>query len=99
MRDLRNYAIRLARSPSDIKRFKLPPFTPADVTVIRDTTICAAGAAAYGAGTHDPPRRVVVVRARSIYFVFDPREPLRGGEFEIWIVLDRHFHFLIGLAS
>jgi len=99
MRNLRNFALKFAKSPADRKLFKLPPFTPADVTVIRDTAVCAAAAAAYGAGTHDPPRRVVVVRAKSIYFVFDPLEPRRPGEFEIWMVLDRHFHELEGLAG
>lgn len=42
---------------------------------------------------------VVVVRAGPIYFVFDPLEPLRAGEFEIWMVLDRNFHELAGIAD
>ena len=99
MRDLRNEALRFAKSPNDRKLFKLPQFTPADVAVIQDTAICEAAAAVYGSGTHDPPRRVVVVRAGPVYFVFDPREPLRGGEFVTTLILDRHFHVVMGLAD
>ncbi len=98
-RNLRNHALHFAKSPSDRKLFKLPAFEPSDVAVVQDTAICEAAATAYGAGTRDPPRRVVVVRAGPVYFVFDPREPLRGGEFEITLVLDRHFHVIMGLAG
>jgi hypothetical protein len=99
MRNTRSVALHFAKSPSERKLFKLPEFTPADVAVIHDTAICERAAVAYGAGTHDPPRCVVVVRAGPIYFVFDPLEPLRAGEFEIWMVLDRHFHELAGIAD
>jgi hypothetical protein len=44
--NLRDYAIRLAKSPSDQRALKLPPFTRGDVKVIHDEAICEKAATA-----------------------------------------------------
>jgi hypothetical protein len=85
---------------SDAQRraFKLPPFSEADIAVVRDESICDRASRAYGR-PGDPPRRVIVLRMGPLYMVYDPHEPLYAGEFSFIDIFDLNWVHVFGLTT
>ena len=80
------YAVDLSR-PEGGQGFGLPRTDPTQVKLVTDESICERAGRHYGKPT-DPPRRVIVVRMDTIYMVYDPFEPERGGEWTAWSFFD-----------
>jgi hypothetical protein len=75
----------------------LPRYRREEVALVTDEAICRRAGRAYG-GPGSPPRKVIVIRLGGVgYLVFDPHEPLRAGEFQTTLIVDRRWRVLIGL--
>jgi hypothetical protein len=59
-----------------------------NVTIVADSTTCEAAGKHYGA-PDDPPRSVIVLESGMFYFVYDPDEPVRAGEWTVRKVFTR----------
>ena len=86
-------------SPEGRRTFRLPAgdTLPAPV-VVRDERVCERAGQAYG-GPGSPPRRVVVVAVGGLFVVYDPYEPRAAGEWNVWLLFDRRWRPLGGIAS
>ena len=75
----------------------IPAFTASDVRLVTNERTCRRAGWAYDSTS--PPRRVIVLRAGTAYYVSDPAEPLHAGEFEITCFYDRRWRPLGCLAG
>jgi len=86
-------------APTESPLPELPTFQSSDVALVLDEATCERAARAYG-GSGSPPRRVVVIRLGSAgFFVEDPFEPHRAGEFSLTVVYDSKWRPLFSLAG
>jgi len=77
---------------------ELPPYRREDIKLVRDEAVCRQAGDAYG-GPGSPPRKVIVLElGESGYMVYDPYEPLTGGEFSSRVFFDRRWRPLFGLS-
>ena len=81
-----------------LKALGISPFDSSRVTLIQHEKTCLRAARLYGE-PNDPPRRVVVVRMGRHYLVYDPYEPLRAGEWNIWRIFDRRWRPVFDLMG
>jgi len=91
------YARHLSR-PEERATFKLPPIDSTMIALVDDEMVCERAGRLYGRAG-DPPRRVVVVRMGTLFFVYDPFEPLWAGEWDIYTVFSADWNRLVDLAS
>jgi hypothetical protein len=81
-----------------LKDLGISAFDSSQVSLVRDEKTCLRAARVYGRAA-DPPRKVVVVRVRRLYLVYDPYEPVPAGEWNIWRIFDRRWRLLVNLLG
>ena len=84
--------------PESRRSLHLPAIDTTRITLVRDERVCERAGRAYGR-SDDPPRRVIVVAMGQLYLVYDPFEPVFGGEFDSRCIYDRSWRTVLCLAT
>ncbi len=105
---LRDYVVRLVTGTDSEtvairNRYGLPVVAASKVAVVNTASTCKKAGDAYHAavtpsGTPRVSRTLAVIKVGSTrYVVLDPNE--KAGEFELHMVFDRNWNYVIGFAS